>query len=148
VSIDRSESLLRALVGSELSSVTFVQDYLQLVFQPSTLGNPEPGVLLPPMAGAFGTLSAFTLPKLKMDGRDLGPGQPGYRDGLVDQIGRRVTDAYEHEMSLLLEFDNGRGLTLSLREDDLEGVSVESAMLQLDDDAESWMVWRPGDRVG
>jgi hypothetical protein len=141
-------SVLRALVGSELSSVVFVHDYLQLVFQPASLGAPEPRVLRPAMTGAFGTLSAFTLPKLHIDGRPLGSSQPGYRDTIVQQIGRRVTSADVDEESLRLEFDNGVLATLSLGEDDLVAGQVESAMLQLDDDAKSWMVWRPGDRAG
>ena len=143
---ERTGSLLPELVGSELSSVVFVQDYLQLGFQPSTLGEPEPGVLVSPRAGIFGGLSAFTLPELQVDGRHLRSGQPGYRDALVEQIGRRVTDANENDERLWIEFDSGLLATLSLAEEDLAGVSVETAMLQLDDDAKSWMVWRPADR--
>lgn len=140
--------LLRSLVGSELSSVVFIQDYLQLVFQPALVGAPDPGVLRPEMTGVFGTLSAFTLPTLHTDGRHLRSGDPGYRDTLVEQIGRRVTGAEVGEDSLRFEFENGLLATLPLGEDDLETGQVESAMLQLDDDAKSWVVWRPGDRAG
>lgn len=143
---ERSESILRALVGSELSTVVFVRDYLQLGFEESQIGEPEPRVLRAPTAGMSGGFSAFTLPQLQIDGRHLGSGQPGYRDALVEQIGRRVTDVDEDSERLWFEFESGVLVTVSLAEADLQGVSVESAELQLNDKAKSWMVWRPGDR--
>jgi hypothetical protein len=145
---ERSGSILRALVGSELSTVVFVRDSLQLGFEEGQIGEPEPGVLRAPTAGTSGAFSAFTLPQLLMDGHHLRSGQPGYRDALVEQIGRRVTDADENDERLWFEFESGVVVTVSLAEEDLEGASVESAQLQLNDEMKSWMVWRPGDREG
>jgi hypothetical protein len=142
---ESGSAILQALVGCELSSVVFVQDYLQLVFQPAVVGAPDPTVLRPPMTGVFGAVSAYTLPKVQDDGRDLQSGQSGYRDALVAQIGRRVTGADESVGSLRFEFDSGVVLTVSLAEEDLVAGQMESAMLQLDDEAKSWMVWRPAD---
>jgi hypothetical protein len=143
---ERSVSILRALVGSELSTVVFIRDYLQLGFEESQIGLPEPGARRAPMAGTAGGFSAFTMPELRVGGRHLRSGEPGYRDALVEQIGRRVTDANENEERLWFEFEGGVLLTVSLAEEDLAGVSVESADLKLNDEAKSWMVWRPADR--
>jgi hypothetical protein len=117
-------------------------------FEESQIGEPEPGVLRAATAGTSGGFSAFTLPQLLIEGHHLRSGQPGYRDALVEQIGRRVTDADENAERLWFEFESGVVVTVSLAEEDLEGVSVESAELQLNDEAKSWMVWRPSDREG
>ena len=129
-----------------MSSVTFLRGYVQLAFQPSQSGDADPGVLRPPMSGAFGTLNAVTLPELLIGGGQLRPGDSGYRDALVEQIGRRVTDAADDGHRLRFEFENGVQVTVSLAIEDLASGEVESAMLRLDDDEKSWMVWRPADR--
>ena len=98
------------------------------------------------MSGAFGTLNAVTLPELLIGGGQLRPGDSGYRDALVEQIGRRVTDAADDGHRLRFEFENGVQVTVSLAIEDLASGEVESAMLRLDDDEKSWMVWRPADR--
>jgi hypothetical protein len=145
---ERSGSILRALVGSELSTVVFVRDYLQMGFEESQIGEPEPGALRAPTAGTSGGFSAFTLPQLLIEGHHLRSGQPGYRDALVEQIGRRVTDADENDERLWFEFESGVVVTVFLAGEDLQRVSVESAELRLNDEAKSWVVWRPGDGEG
>ena len=145
---ERSPSILRALVGSELSTVVFVRDYVQLGFEERQIGEAEPGILRVPTAGVSGAFSAFTLPRLQIDGRQLQPSQPGYCDALVELIGRQVIDADENDERLWFVFDGGVIATVSLDETHLVGRSVESAELQLYDEAKSWMVWRPGDRQG
>jgi hypothetical protein len=62
---------LRTLVGGELSSVTFVQDYVQPDFN-------GPG------------MTAYTMPTVTYGSESLKFGQPGYRDALCAQIGRKV----------------------------------------------------------
>jgi hypothetical protein len=130
-------SILEALVGSELSSVVFVQDYIQLVFQPTETGRPPKGVLPAPTAGSFGTLSAFVLPELETQDRRLRPGEAGYRDLLVEQINWRVP------------MKMGTGCRLSstavVATLPLDRDVVESAMLQLGEPSRRWMVWSPGD---
>lgn len=66
------EQPLSILVGSELSSVEFVRDYVQLRFDGPTLTAVTHGVV--------------TLP----DGQ-YGAATPGYRDALCSRIGRTVT---------------------------------------------------------
>jgi hypothetical protein len=62
---------LGALVGRDLSSVTFVRDYVQLAFD-------GPGV------------NAFTMPTVTSGAENLSLGKPRYRDCLCQQIGCRV----------------------------------------------------------
>ena len=139
---------MNSLVGAQLASVVFVRDYLQLVFEPTDVGTPEAGVLRRPTKGGFGTLSAYVLPELETGGRLLKSGRPGYRDALVELIGRVVAQAGEDPARLRIVFDSGVVASVSLNAADLPDGAVESAMLQLEDAAESWMVWRPGDRLG
>ena len=126
-----SPSLIEALAGAELGSVVFVMDYIQFTFQPSRA------------SGRFGRLSTFTLPRvIGLDGAILGPGSPGYHDGLIDLIRHVVVHASESAAELRITFDDGRSLLVSVTEEDI--AEVEAAMLTLDDPYE-WDVWRPGD---
>jgi hypothetical protein len=104
--VEPIRQILRKIVGSELSTVVFVRDYLQLAFEPAAVGPPDAGVLRPPMAGAFASLSAYAMPEIHVEGRHLRSGDAGYLDALVAQIGRRVTDADDNGF-LRLEFDSG-----------------------------------------
>jgi len=67
---DKSKSLLASLEGRKLVGVSFVMDYIQMQFQPDYV------------------LSALTLPIVGKDGARWSSDQPGYRDALVDQIGK------------------------------------------------------------
>lgn len=91
------------LRDTALSSVEFVQDYLQLHFD---------GPLL--------TLYAW--PHVAdVDGISVAFGEPGYRDALCSVIGETVSDPELDEgRSLTLEFENGTVIALSLREEDLD----------------------------
>lgn len=134
--------LLSRLAGSELASVVFVRDYLQLVFEPGDSRPPDPRVLRPATEGRFATLSAFTVPTVSRGGRTIGRGDPGWRDGLCDQIGRRVRSAARADNALVVEFDNNDVVRISLASQD--AVGPEFALLQLEDPDE-WDVWRPGE---
>ncbi len=145
---DIDQPIMQSLVGSQLASVVFVSDYVQLVFVPTDVGTPEAGVLQRPTKGSFGTLSAYVIPEIKTGGRLQKSGRPGYRDALVELIGRVVAQAEEDPARLRIVFDSGVVASVSLDAGDLPTGAVESAMLQLNDAAKSWMVWRPGDRLG
>jgi hypothetical protein len=142
------QPILPALVGSQIASVVFVRSYVQLVFEP-TRGAPETGFLTGPSRGCGGTLSAYVLPELQTGGgRLLVPGDPGYRNALVDLIDQVVSQSVEETNRLRVVFDSGTAVTVSLEAGALTDGMVESAMVQLDDGARSWMVWRPGDQPG
>ncbi len=70
------DSLLDALVGSELGSVVFVRDYVQLEL------------------GA-GRLTLFVWPSVVVDATTTRLGDPGYRDLLCDLIGHPVRSTTE-----------------------------------------------------
>ena len=93
---------LSVLVGRTLSSVEFVQDYLQLRFD-----------------GPY--LTAYTLPTITAGPVKLNWAQPGYRDGLCTQIGHQITQAGIEGEDLLISFDNDAVVGISFREDDYQG---------------------------
>ena len=90
------------IIGEELKSVAFVEDYLELRFGPALLTLYHwPYVMLPDFSVAFG--------------------EPEYRNALCAQIGETVsTAALDEGSALTLELSNGVVLGLSLREEDLD----------------------------
>src|SRR5579884_3343242 len=93
---------ISTIIGEELRSVAFVEDYLELRFGPAllTLYN-WPYVMLPDFSVAFG--------------------EPEYRNALCAQIGEAVeTAALDEGSALTIELTNGIVLGLSLREEDLD----------------------------
>ena len=100
---------LNTLSGEHLTSVEFVEDFLQLRFGEALL------ILFvwPDVADADAISVAF--------------GQPGYRDALCSTIGENVTEADLNEgRSLTIEFENGTVFALSLRAEDLDTPEVGS----------------------
>lgn len=94
-------SPLNDLRDIQLSSVEFVQDYLQLHFETALLTL----YVWPDVADADAISVAF--------------GEPGYRDALCSVIGETVSEAALDEgSSLTVEFENGTVIALSLREED------------------------------
>lgn len=89
-----------AIVGQQLSSVTFVQDYLQLDFD-------GPGFTL------------FIWPEVFRDEGSYAFGEPGYRDALCSAIAENVTEAsFETDVALEIQFESGTIFRMSLREED------------------------------
>jgi len=100
-----------------LSSVEFVQDYLQLHFDGPLLTL----YVWPDVADADGISVAF--------------GQPGYRDALCSVIGETINEpALNEGRSLTIEFENGTVLALSLRDEDLDVAEAGSFRFSPNDD--------------
>lgn len=100
---------LEQLHESQLSSVEFVHDYLQLHFDDTWLML----YVWPDVADADGISVAF--------------GEPGYRDALCSVIGESVSEAELNEgRSLTIEFENGTVLLMSLRDEQREVVEAGS----------------------
>ena len=122
------DGLLQRLVGSELSSVVFVMDYVQLHFQ--GVGDDWPVLtceVWPTVEGADGTVAH---------------GQPGYADALVALVmGEVVRTVEQTGTGLRVELDRGT-LVLDPTLDDLVGPEV--ALLDGFADR-AWMCWRPGE---
>lgn len=93
---------LEKLVGSFLSSVEFVADYVQLWFDGSCM-------------------TAYTLPNVGWGSASLSSGQPGYRDALCRQIGCRVERTAADDQEVSIVFENGVTVSISTRDDDYRG---------------------------
>ncbi len=105
------------LRDAPLSSVEFVQDYLQLHFDGPLLTL----YVWPDVADADGISIAF--------------GEPGYRDALCSVIGETVTQPELNEgRSLTVEFENGTVFALSLRDEDLDVAEAGSFRAATDDE--------------
>jgi len=90
------------LVGEELKSVCFVEDYLELGF-----GDAK--------------VELFAWPYVLLTDFSVAFGEPEYRNALCAQIGEEVVEAaLEEGSALTIELANGVVLGLSLREEDLD----------------------------
>ena len=94
---------VEALVGEELRSVAFVEDFLELRF-----GTP--------------LLTLYDWPHVLLTDFSVAYGEPEYRNALCAQIGEMVSTAsLEEDNALTIELANGVVLGLSLREEDVDG---------------------------
>jgi hypothetical protein len=95
-----SSDALSTIVGSELSAVVFVRDYVQLQFDGPVL-------------------TAITLPLVVTATRSIGPNADGYRDALCDQIGKKVSSTYATDKeSIKICFFDDSTILISLRAED------------------------------
>jgi len=93
---------VEALVGEELRSVSFVEDFLELRF-----------------GGALVTLYAW--PHVLLTEFSVAYGEPEYRNAVCAQIGEEVAAAsLEETNALTIELANGVVFGLSLREEDVD----------------------------
>jgi hypothetical protein len=105
-------------VGHDLSSVTFVRDYIQFAFD-----GPR--------------LNAYTAPAVSFGAESLSLGHPGYRDCLCKQIGCRIERTEVNDQRVAIIFEKGAVVSISLRDDDYRGPGALE--LQLDKDR-IWIV--------
>ena len=92
-----SDSLIKldAIIGEQLSSVEFVQDYVQLHF-----GGPH--------------IIAYVWPVVESGGEFLHFGEGRYRDALCERISRKVLTASIREgVTAAIEFDDGATMRIS-----------------------------------
>ena len=91
-----------ALIGEELKSICFVEDFLELRFGDSLI-------------------SLFAWPYVLLTDFSVAYGEPEYRNALCAQIGEEVVDAsLEEGAALTVELQNGVVFGLSLREEDID----------------------------
>ena len=105
-----TDDVLRAIVGEQLSSVEFVQNYVQLHFDGPTL-------------------TILSYPMLLIEGERYVGETPGYRDLLCGQIAKQVKiAALVDNEEICIAFDNGVEIVIPLTiEDDR---IPEAAMFQ------------------
>lgn len=114
-----TEHPLKQIEGRHLSSVEFVQDYVQLRFD-----------------GPY--LSAITRPTLKLGDLQLKWETPGYRDALCERIGRAVQSVtIDQNRGICMGFDDGSIISISL---DPEDRRAEEAAI-FSDGTEEWDTW-------
>lgn len=117
-SIHKSSAVARSLEGLQLSSIEFVQDYIQLHFD-----GPR--------------LTAFTLPAVEVAGRLFTDTSPGYRDRLCEQIGKTIGSVHVLELNeMRLVFRSSEVFSISLRSQDRR--AGESVII---DNGEAWEAW-------
>jgi hypothetical protein len=108
---------LEKIVGEQLSSVEFVQDYVQPHFDGPTI-------------------TAFVWPTLNLRGNIMRFGDSGYRDELCARIARKVTSTRIIEMiCLAIQFDDGVELNISLKPED--SVGTEAGHFSAESDSRS-----------
>ncbi len=110
-----------SLVGEELKSVCFVEDFLELCF-----GDAK--------------LTFYAWPHVLLTEFSVAYGEPEYRNALCAQIGEEVKEASIAEGSALtMELANGVVLGVSLREEDIDApVSGSYSETGLAEDAEEF----------
>lgn len=97
-----SAGLLAELVGMEMSSVTFVRDYVQLTFDGPCL-------------------TALTMPVVNHPHGRFYHGNSGYRDALCNQIGHGIKAVEITSDRLALVFENEAHVVISLLDEDYVG---------------------------
>ena len=91
-----------ALIGEELKSVCFVEDYLELCFGEAKV-------------------TFFAWPHVLLTEFSVAYGEPEYRNAVCAQIGEQVAEAsLEQGAALTIELQNGVVFGLSLREEDID----------------------------
>jgi hypothetical protein len=100
---------ITAIEGETLSSVTFVQDYMQLDFN-------GPALTL------FIWPEVFVLAGSQIGEGSYAFGEPGYRDALCLQIGEAVErTSLEEGVALEIQFENETIFRTTLRDEDYDG---------------------------
>jgi hypothetical protein len=107
---------IKEIESSDLSSVIFIRDYIQFVFE----GKKENVIL-----------SAFTLPTTEVCNQKYHSKTSGWRDALCALINKIVSTAIAEEGNAIkITFEDGDFLEISLKEEDYDG--PEAAMLTND----------------
>ena len=118
-------SSLERLVGRDVVAVNFMQNYVTIDFT---------GEL---------TFTCYTPPVVTVSEQAFGLGISGYRDRLVELIGKAVQSVVERPQDeLSIAFDGGDTVSVSLRLESFKG--PEAAMLH-EDGGDTFDVWGAGD---
>ncbi len=100
---------LNVLIGEELSSVEFVRDYIQFRFDGPCI-------------------TAITDPCIIIGDKQYTRIDAGFCDNLLGLIGSSVEETFLREGEIIsIHFSDRRSINISLRPEDLQGISVEAA---------------------
>jgi len=102
--MNKRPKFIESILGAQLSSVEFVQDYVQLHFDGPTL-------------------TLFVWPIITRGGQQYRRGQTGcYRDELCDRIGRKVLEVVtDNADAITIRFDDATSFAVSLKDEDRTG---------------------------
>jgi alpha-galactosidase len=116
-----NKPILKLLENQELIGITFIQDYIQFLFDDSGLNT-------------------YTLPHIKIQDKIVASTDFGYCDNLCSLINKKVISAYEDkkEEKIRLKFESDIEIFVSLRAEDR--ICAEAAMLQIEG-GRKWNVW-------
>jgi hypothetical protein len=116
---DDKMNVLQSIVGEQLSSVEFVQDYIQFRFDGPCL-------------------TAFTNPVVSLGETRLQWDDLGYCDAVRRCIGRKVLNAGTSPgVAITIDLERGANISVSLKPEDYKG--PEAAVFQ---GTREWTVWR------
>ena len=104
-----SNQPFNVLIGEELSSVEFVQDYIQFRFNGPCI-------------------TAFTDPCIIIGDKQCNRMDAGFYDNLLGLIGSSVEEPFLREDEIIsIHFSDRRSINISLRPEDLQGGPGEAA---------------------
>lgn len=113
----RGKELLRSLIGEKVSSVEFVENYVQMHFNGPSL-------------------TMYTMPTVTAGGVVFKDTEPLSRDGLCGLIGKKAIATDVDADALVVIFDDESSVSVSLRDEDQRG--PEAVMMQTE---KGWNVW-------
>lgn len=119
---------MSTLAGSQLVAVTFVKDYVQLVFEG-------------PQASHDHHLNVYNPTRVQAGGISFRWGEAGYRDALCACIDAHVSCLHHEPEQITLEFSNGTIFTISLRDEDCDGPEAGEWVHEVDGEVQQVMVW-------
>jgi len=115
-----SKNLLEHLTNEQLSSVEFVQDYLQLHFEDKTL-------------------TCYIWPYIRSNEQEYRNGDPEYKDQLCNLIANRVLHlAFIENVTLTITFSNTSEIVLSL---DSSNTDIVGEIAILSDNENNWSIF-------
>lgn len=115
-----SKNLLESLPNEQLSSVEFVQDYLQLHFEDKTL-------------------TCYIWPYIKSNDQEYRNGDVGYKDQMCNLIANRVLHvAFIENVTLIITFLDASEIILSL---DSSNVDIVGEIAILSDAENNWSIF-------
>lgn len=115
-----SKNLLESLPNEQLSSVEFVQDYLQLHFEDKTL-------------------TCYIWPYIKSNDQEYRNGDAGYKDQICNLIANRVLHvAFIEHVALTITFLDASEIILSL---DSSNVDIVGEIAILSDTENNWSIF-------
>lgn len=100
---------LKTIEGIEMSSVIFIRDYVQLVFE----GHENTAIL-----------SLFEFPTITTNAVSYNIQMNGYRDVLCSIINQKLIEVMTKEETIRLIFEKDVIVQISLRDEDYEGTEV------------------------